>query len=86
MLSLSGKPCFDLIHCSRKQSSLWLEGEYFRQKLRGQENGPHRTAFSKLLLGVDDISINEVENQDKEAAEPVMEPSPWCCLCSLRCC
>ncbi|XP_073908641.1 dual specificity protein phosphatase CDC14B isoform X1 [Castor canadensis] len=53
-----------------KQSSLWLEGEYFRQKLRGQENGPHRTAFSKLLLGVDDISINEVENQDKEAAEP----------------
>ncbi|KFO22173.1 Dual specificity protein phosphatase CDC14B [Fukomys damarensis] len=53
-----------------KQASLWLEGDYFRQKLRGQENGPHRAAFSKLLSGVDDISINGVENEDKQEPEP----------------
>ncbi|XP_023559734.1 dual specificity protein phosphatase CDC14B isoform X1 [Octodon degus] len=58
-----------LLECSRKQASLWLEGDCFRQKLRGQENGPHRTAFSKLLSGVDDISINGVENEDKQEPE-----------------
>lgn len=52
-----------------KQASLWLEGDYFRQKLRGQENGKHRAAVSKLLLAVDDISINGVENQDKQESE-----------------
>ncbi|XP_054444075.1 dual specificity protein phosphatase CDC14B isoform X1 [Pteronotus mesoamericanus] len=52
-----------------KQPSLWLEGDYFRQKLRGQENGKHKTAVSKLLLAVDDISINGVENQDKQEPE-----------------
>ncbi|XP_071458629.1 dual specificity protein phosphatase CDC14B isoform X4 [Marmota flaviventris] len=55
-----------------KQASLWIEGDYFRQKLRGQKNGAHRTAaaFSRLLSGVDDISINGVENQDKQEPEP----------------
>ncbi|XP_030775727.1 dual specificity protein phosphatase CDC14B-like isoform X1 [Rhinopithecus roxellana] len=53
-----------------KQTSLWLEGDYFRQKLKGQENGQHRAAFSKLLSGVDDISINGVENQDQQEPEP----------------
>ncbi|XP_062968665.1 dual specificity protein phosphatase CDC14B isoform X4 [Cynocephalus volans] len=53
-----------------KQSSLWLEGDYFRQKLRRQENGQHRSSFSRLLLGVDDISINGVKNQDKQESEP----------------
>ncbi|XP_032248744.1 dual specificity protein phosphatase CDC14B isoform X1 [Phoca vitulina] len=52
-----------------KQASLWLDGDYFRQKLRGQENGKHRAAVSKLLLAVDDISINGVENQDKQEPE-----------------
>ncbi|KAF6123522.1 cell division cycle 14B [Phyllostomus discolor] len=52
-----------------KQPSLWLEGDYFRQKLRGQENGKHKAAVSKLLLAVDDISINGVENQDKQEPE-----------------
>ncbi|XP_029776179.1 dual specificity protein phosphatase CDC14B isoform X1 [Suricata suricatta] len=52
-----------------KQASLWLEGDYFRQKLRGQENGKHRAAVSKLLLAVDDISINGVKNQDKQEPE-----------------
>ncbi|XP_036847124.2 dual specificity protein phosphatase CDC14B isoform X4 [Manis javanica] len=52
-----------------KQTSLWLEGDYFRQKLRGQENGKHRVAVSKLLLAVDDISISGVKNQDKQEPE-----------------
>ncbi|KAL6049415.1 hypothetical protein STEG23_009493 [Scotinomys teguina] len=53
-----------------KQSSLWLEGDYFRQKLRGQENGPLRTAFSKQLSQVDDMSVDGLENQDKQEPEP----------------
>ncbi|XP_042521526.1 dual specificity protein phosphatase CDC14B isoform X2 [Dipodomys spectabilis] len=57
-----------------KQTSLWLEGEYFHQKLREQENGPHGAAFSKLLSGVDDISISGVENQDKQDLE---DPEPY---------
>ncbi|XP_058421411.1 dual specificity protein phosphatase CDC14B isoform X2 [Diceros bicornis minor] len=52
-----------------KQTSLWLEGDYFRQKLRGQESGKHRAAVSKLLVAVDDISISGVENQDKQDPE-----------------
>nr|XP_055150422.1 dual specificity protein phosphatase CDC14C [Symphalangus syndactylus] len=53
-----------------KQTSLWLEGDYFCQKLKGQENGQHRAAFPKLHSGVDDISINGVENQDQQEPEP----------------
>ncbi|XP_054986384.1 dual specificity protein phosphatase CDC14B isoform X5 [Sorex araneus] len=52
-----------------KQSSLWLEGDYFRQKLSGQEDGEHRAAVSKLLLAVDDISITGVENRNKQEPE-----------------
>ncbi|CAO2596434.1 Dual specificity protein phosphatase CDC14B [Lemmus lemmus] len=52
-----------------KQSSLWLEGDYYRQKLRGQENGPLRTAFSKQLSDIDDISISGLENQDNQESE-----------------
>nr|XP_023400444.1 dual specificity protein phosphatase CDC14B isoform X3 [Loxodonta africana] len=53
-----------------KEASLWLEGDYFRQKLRGRENGKHKAAVSKLLSSVDDISINGVKNQDKQEPEP----------------
>ncbi|XP_040844798.1 dual specificity protein phosphatase CDC14B isoform X3 [Ochotona curzoniae] len=53
-----------------KQTSLWLEGDYFREKLRGQENGQHKTSFSRLVSAVDDISIHGVENRDKQEAEP----------------
>ncbi|MBZ3883731.1 Dual specificity protein phosphatase CDC14C [Sciurus carolinensis] len=55
-----------------KQASLWLEGDYFRQKLRGPEIGAQRAAaaFSRLLSGVDDISINGVERRDKQEPEP----------------
>ncbi|XP_027265429.1 dual specificity protein phosphatase CDC14B isoform X14 [Cricetulus griseus] len=52
-----------------KQSSLWLEGDYFRQRLRGQENGPLSAALSKQLSDIDDISINGLENQDKQESE-----------------
>ncbi|XP_049628196.1 dual specificity protein phosphatase CDC14B isoform X2 [Suncus etruscus] len=52
-----------------KQSSLWLDGDYFRQKLRAQEDGKHRADVSKLLLAVDDISITGVENRDKKEPE-----------------
>lgn len=79
---------FLLLACSRKQASLWLEGDYFQQKLRGQENGAHRAAaaFSRLLSGVDDISINGVENQDKQEPEPVIQPPPaHCCRCFMCC-
>lgn len=75
-----------LFKCSRKQTSLWLEGDYFRQKLKGQENGQHRAAFSKLLSGVDDISINGVENQDQQEPEPVMKLFLLRCCYSFNCC
>ncbi|XP_070256981.1 dual specificity protein phosphatase CDC14B isoform X3 [Myotis yumanensis] len=52
-----------------KQSNLWLEGDYFRQKLRGQENGKHRAAVSKLLVAVDDISLHGDKHHDKQEAE-----------------
>lgn len=71
-----------LFKCSdRKQSSLWLEGDYFRRKLRGQENGRHKAAVSKLLLAVDDISLHGVEKH-KQEPELVIEPSSsLCCYC-----
>ena len=75
-----------LLKCCRKQASLWIEGDYFRQKLRGQENGKHRAAVSKLLLAVDDISINGVENQDKQEPELVIEPPPSRCCHCFKCC
>ncbi|XP_006902258.1 PREDICTED: dual specificity protein phosphatase CDC14B [Elephantulus edwardii] len=53
-----------------KEAGLWLEGDCFRQKLRDQEHEKHRAAVSKLLLGVDDISINMVKNKDKQEPEP----------------
>ncbi|XP_075405923.1 dual specificity protein phosphatase CDC14B isoform X1 [Tenrec ecaudatus] len=53
-----------------KEASLWLEGDYFHKKLRSRENGKHRAAVTKLLLGVDDISITGVKNQDKKEPEP----------------
>ncbi|XP_074057534.1 dual specificity protein phosphatase CDC14B isoform X3 [Macrotis lagotis] len=42
-----------------KQASLWTEGDYYRKKLRNQENGRHAAAVTKILSGVDDISISE---------------------------
>ncbi|XP_072538021.1 dual specificity protein phosphatase CDC14B isoform X5 [Salminus brasiliensis] len=41
-----------------KQSSLWAEGDLYRQKLNELENGSSKTAVTGILSGVDDISIN----------------------------
>ncbi|XP_041753210.1 dual specificity protein phosphatase CDC14C isoform X1 [Coregonus clupeaformis] len=39
-----------------KQSSLWSEGDVFREKMNKQENG--KLAVTRILSGVDDITIN----------------------------
>ncbi|XP_020330741.1 dual specificity protein phosphatase CDC14C-like isoform X7 [Oncorhynchus kisutch] len=39
-----------------KQSSLWSEGDVFREKMNEQENG--KLAVTRILSGVDDITIN----------------------------
>ncbi|KAM9475559.1 dual specificity protein phosphatase CDC14B isoform 4-T4 [Clarias gariepinus] len=41
-----------------KQSSLWMEGDLYRQKQAEQENGRNKAAVTGILSGVDDISIN----------------------------
>ncbi|XP_036434682.1 dual specificity protein phosphatase CDC14B isoform X3 [Colossoma macropomum] len=40
------------------QSSLWAEGDLYRQKLSELENGSSKMAVTGILSGVDDISIN----------------------------
>ncbi|XP_017323332.1 dual specificity protein phosphatase CDC14B isoform X6 [Ictalurus punctatus] len=41
-----------------KQSSLWMEGDLYRQKQCKQENSINKVAVTGILSGVDDISIN----------------------------
>ncbi|XP_072452982.1 dual specificity protein phosphatase CDC14B isoform X9 [Notamacropus eugenii] len=52
-----------------KQASLWTEGDYYRKKLRDQENGRHTAAVTKILTGVDDISINETQSEETKDSE-----------------
>ncbi|XP_068944130.1 dual specificity protein phosphatase CDC14B isoform X3 [Petaurus breviceps papuanus] len=52
-----------------KQASLWTEGDYYRQKLRDQENGRHAAAVTKILTGVDDISISESQCEETKDSE-----------------
>uniref|UniRef100_F7BZ82 protein-tyrosine-phosphatase n=1 Tax=Monodelphis domestica TaxID=13616 RepID=F7BZ82_MONDO len=47
-----------------KQASLWTEGDCYRKKLRDQENGRHAAAVTKILTGVDDISICEIQSEE----------------------
>ncbi|XP_066474695.1 dual specificity protein phosphatase CDC14B isoform X2 [Tiliqua scincoides] len=42
-----------------KESELWLEGDVFRSRLRKHQ----QLAVTKILSGVDDISINDTRNQ-----------------------
>ncbi|XP_072848443.2 dual specificity protein phosphatase CDC14B isoform X2 [Pogona vitticeps] len=51
-----------------KQSELWLEGDIFRAKLRKTQ----KVAVTKILSGVDDISINDSKNQNvnRKDSEP----------------
>ncbi|KAJ8413997.1 hypothetical protein AAFF_G00065950 [Aldrovandia affinis] len=41
-----------------KQTSLWAEGDLYRQKRKEQENCLSKMAVTRILSGVDDISIN----------------------------
>ncbi|XP_007498001.1 dual specificity protein phosphatase CDC14B isoform X4 [Monodelphis domestica] len=52
-----------------KQASLWTEGDYYRKKLRDQENGRHAAAVTKILTGVDDISICEIQSEETKDSE-----------------
>nr|XP_020827325.1 dual specificity protein phosphatase CDC14B isoform X5 [Phascolarctos cinereus] len=52
-----------------KQASLWTEGDYYRKKLRDQENGRHAAAVTKILTGVDDISISEIQCEETKDSE-----------------
>ncbi|XP_060787826.1 dual specificity protein phosphatase CDC14B isoform X6 [Neoarius graeffei] len=46
-----------------KQSSLWVEGDLYRQKQCEQENGINKAAITGILSGVDDISINGINKK-----------------------
>jgi len=47
-----------LCYCS-KQAELWTEGDIFRAKLKRKR----RIAVTRILSGVDDISINDTRNR-----------------------
>ncbi|XP_032070437.1 dual specificity protein phosphatase CDC14B isoform X2 [Thamnophis elegans] len=51
-----------------KQSELWMEGDVFRSKLKKTP----KLAVTKILSGVDDISINDSKNQNasRKDSEP----------------
>lgn len=54
-----------------KQNSLWTEGDVFREKmLNEQENG--KMAVTRILSGVDDITING-SNKNRAAKKEEME-------------
>ncbi|XP_043837157.1 dual specificity protein phosphatase CDC14B-like [Dromiciops gliroides] len=47
-----------------KQASLWAEGDYYRKKLRDEENGRHAPAVTEILTGVDDVSVSETLSEE----------------------
>ncbi|XP_070598899.1 dual specificity protein phosphatase CDC14B isoform X3 [Erythrolamprus reginae] len=49
-----------------KQAELWLEGDVYRSKLKKTP----KLAVTKILSGVDDISINDSKNQNTSRTEP----------------
>lgn len=55
----------------RKQNSLWAEGDVFREKmLNERENG--KMAVTRILSGVDDITING-SNKNRASKKEEME-------------
>lgn len=57
--------------CIRKQNSLWAEGDVFREKmLNERENG--KMAVTRILSGVDDITING-SNKNRGSKKEEME-------------
>ncbi|KAG7489723.1 dual specificity protein phosphatase CDC14B-like isoform X2 [Solea senegalensis] len=53
-----------------KQNFLWAEGDVFREKLNEQENG--KMAVTRILSGVDDITING-NNKNRASNKEEME-------------
>lgn len=64
---------------SRKQSELWLQGDIFRSKSRKTP----KLTVTKILTGVDDISINDSKNQraHRKETELVNSRNLCCCKC-----
>lgn len=55
----------------RKQNNLWAEGDVFREKLLNErENG--KMAVTRILSGVDDITING-SNKNRTSNKDEME-------------
>lgn len=55
----------------RKQNSLWAEGDVFREKMQNErENG--KVAVTRILSGVDDITING-SNKNRPSKKEEME-------------
>ncbi|MFT7811822.1 dual specificity protein phosphatase CDC14B-like isoform X1 [Arapaima gigas] len=53
-----------------KQAGLWADGDLFREKIREQENDSSQMAVTRILSGVDDMSINGFNGFNKDQAEP----------------
>ncbi|XP_041089291.1 dual specificity protein phosphatase CDC14B isoform X2 [Polyodon spathula] len=49
-------------YVQEKQASLWAEGDIYRAKVRERQNGTSKVAVTRILSGVDDISINDNTN------------------------
>lgn len=73
--------CVIEILYTRKQNSLWAEGDVFQEKmLNERENG--KMAVTRILSGVDDISINGSNKNrapKKEEMELVSFDMMFCC-------
>ncbi|XP_067839309.1 dual specificity protein phosphatase CDC14C-like isoform X4 [Heptranchias perlo] len=55
-----------------KQVNLWAQGDLFRAKLKEQQNGKDKVGVTRILSGVDDISINDNQNQLSDEQESHM--------------
>ncbi|XP_048383556.2 dual specificity protein phosphatase CDC14C-like isoform X3 [Stegostoma tigrinum] len=55
-----------------KQASLWAEGDLYRAKLKDQQNGKDKVGVTRILSGVDDISINDNQNMTIDQQECYM--------------
>ncbi|KAG7481153.1 hypothetical protein MATL_G00063990 [Megalops atlanticus] len=52
-----------------KQASLWAEGDLYREKMKEQENSLSTMAVTRILSGVDDISINGSNKNNASARQ-----------------
>lgn len=67
----------------RKQNGLWAEGDVFQEKmLNERENG--KVAVTRILSGVDDITING-SNKNRAAKTEEMELVSFCEMMPRAC-